>query len=354
MRAASALSTHPIVATALGECAGQVLEALGGTRPALVLVAVTPPHLGTLEDVGAALRALLEPDVTVGAVAAAVVGAGRNVEGGPALSLFALSGVAVAPLLLEPDLKGGLRRHGHHDGTAAALVLADPFSCPTTSLVGAVQGLEVSGGLLAAAHGPGGSRLLLDGVVRTSGGVGALLGAPAKAVASQGGTPVGPTWVVTQADRDVVLELGGRPVLERRRDAVGDDARPRPVALGLLLDEHADRPGRSDLKAVRVLGPAHGGGLRVAEPIEVGRVVRFVLLGASEVEADLVSVLASSSSGRAATLLFPGTARGGDPDLVAELLGTTVAGMGVSAPLAPLAGVTTLHAEDATGLLLFP
>lgn len=352
MRAVSALSTHPIVATALGECAGQVLEALGGARPAFSLVAVTPPHLGTLEDVGGALQAVLEPDVAVGAVAAAVVGAGRHVERGPALTLFALAGVAAAPLLLEPDLEGGLRRHGHQETTSAALVLADPFSCTSTALLGALQGLEASGGLLAAARGAGGSRLLLDGVVRTSGAVGALLGPPARAVASQGGTPVGPTWVITQADGEVVLELGGRPALERRREALGDPA--RTAALGLLLDEQADRPGRGDLRVVRVLGPAHRGGLRVAEPLAVGRVVRFVRIGPAEVEADLVAALSGSPSGRAATLLFPGAARDGDADLVAELLGTEVAGMGVGAPLAPLAGVTTLHGEDASGLLLFP
>ncbi len=354
MRAASALSTHPIVATALGECAGQVLEALDGQRPAFALVAVTPPHLGTLEDVGAALRAVLDADVTVGAVAGAVVGAGRHVEREPALTLFALAGVAAVPLLLEPDLVGGLRRHGRQEGTSAGLVLADPFSCTSAALLGAVQGLEVSGGLLAAARGPGGSRLLLDGVVRTSGAVGALLGAPARAVASQGGTPVGPTWVITQVDGDAVLELGGRPALERRREALGDDALPRPVALGLVLDEQTDHPGRSDLRLVPVLGPAGRGGLRVAEPLEVGRVVRFVRMGTGEIEADLVAALATTPSGRGATLLFPGPARDGDPDLVAELVGTTVAGLGVSAALAPLAGATTLHGEDATGLLLLP
>jgi len=187
VRAASALSTHPIVASALGECVGQVLDALDGARPELVLVAVTPPHLGTLEDVGGALGGLLEPDVVVGAVASAVVGAGRLVRDEPALVLFALHGVAASPLLLVPDGAGGLLRHGDDHQATAAVVLADPYSCTGPALAGAFEGVAACGGLSAVARGPGGSRLLLDGAVRTSGAVGALLGPPARAVASPGG-----------------------------------------------------------------------------------------------------------------------------------------------------------------------
>jgi len=252
------------VATALGECVGQVLEALGGTRPGLVLVAVTPPHLGTLDDVGRALGDLLAPDVVVGAVAPAVVGDGRQVEAEAALVLFALHGVTASPLLLVPDGDGGLARSGHHEGATAAVVLGDPFSCSGAALAAALPGIDAAGGLVAVARGPGGSRLLLQGAVRTSGAVGALLGPPAQVRASAGGTT------------------------------------------------------------------------------------------ALEVEADLAAVLASSSPGMTAALLFPGAGRGGDADLVAELLGAPVAGVGVGAPLAPRGGASALHGPHATGLVLFP
>jgi len=358
VRAAGALSTHPIVATALGECAGQVLEALDGARPSFALVAVTPPHLGTLEDVGSTLRAVLDPGVILGAVSSAVVGAGLHVEAVPALTLFALTGIEATPLLLEPDRRGALRRHADtrtdaHRATAG-VVLADPFSCPAPALVAALDGVEVCGGLLGAARGPGGSRLLLDGAVRTSGAVGVLLGPPARAAASQGGTPVGPTWVITRAEGDDVLELGGRPAGERRREALGDLARPGPTGLGLVVDEQAERPDRDALRVVRVRGPGPGGGLRLAEPLAVGRVVRFVRLGPAEVEGDLVTTLANGGGGRRASLLFPGPDRARDAGLAAELLGMMTAGVGVGAPLAPLAGVTALHGADATGLLLLP
>lgn len=352
MRAVSVLSTHPVVAIALGEAAGQALEALDGTRPALVLAIVTPPHLGTLEDVGSALRALLTPDVVVGAVATAVIGAGRHVADGPGLALFALAGIEAAPLSLTPDPDGGLVAAGGLDGATAAVVLADPFSCSVPALLGTLEGVPCCGGLVGAPRGPGGSRLLLGTEVRTSGAVGALLGGPPRALASQGGTPTGSPWVVTRSEPGVVLELGGMAASLRLHEALGEHH--RAAALGLVLDELADELDRARLLVVPILGPAHDGGLRVAQPIEVGQVVRFVRTGPPEVEADLVAALAPFGPRASGVLLFPADGREGDAELVSELLGCPVAGAGVISAIGPVAGRPSLHGPGATGLLVIP
>jgi small ligand-binding sensory domain FIST len=341
------------VAIALGEAAGQVLEALGGARPSLVLASVTPPHLGTLEDVGAALRTLLAPEVVAGAVAPAVIGGGRHVEGGPALALFAVAGVAAAPLSLVPDADGRLRRHGHLDQAAAAVVLADPFSCSPPDLVGVLQGVPVGGGLVGA-RGPGGSRLLLDDAVRTSGAVGALLGVPAQVLASQGATPVGEAWAVTRSAPHMVLELGGRAASVRQAEALGEEGASGAAALGLVLDERSEDLDRSQLLAVPILGPAKTGGIHVARTIPVGRVVRFLRTGPSEVEADVVATLGPFAPGPVGALLFPADGRHGDADLVSDLLGCPVGGVAVSAPLAPLAHRPHLHGPGSTSMVVFP
>lgn len=374
MRAASALSTHPVVATALGEAAGQVIEALGGARPALVLVAVTPPHLGTLEDVGGALQVLLGPDAVVGAVAPAVIGGGRRVEAEPALALFAVSGVAASGLSLAPAPSGRLDRRGALDGATSAIVLADPFSCPPDRLLAALGDLPAAGGVVAPAwvpgrdeaqgtQGPGGSRLLLDGAVRTAGAVGALLGPPTRVRLSQGGTPAGEAWVVTRSHGDLVLELAGRPAAERRSQALGDQ--DHPAALGLLLDERAEDIDRTELLAVAIVGTVAGGGLRLSSPVPVGRVVRFLRAGALDVDADLAAALRPSrgdgaggetAGGQApvGVLLFPAAGRGGDAGVVADLVRSPVAGVDVAAPLGPVGGVLGLHGPRSTGLVLFP
>ena len=52
---AAALSEHPLAAHAVGEAAGDVLDRLGADAD-LAAVFVTPPHLGALEDIVAAVR----------------------------------------------------------------------------------------------------------------------------------------------------------------------------------------------------------------------------------------------------------------------------------------------------------
>src|SRR5579859_3144404 len=85
---AAALSTHPVTAAAVGEVAGQVLETLG-PHPDLVLLFVTRPHAGALEDAAGAVRHLLSPSVLIGCAAESVVGPGLEVEHAPAVSLWA-------------------------------------------------------------------------------------------------------------------------------------------------------------------------------------------------------------------------------------------------------------------------
>jgi small ligand-binding sensory domain FIST len=352
VRAVSVLSTHPVVAIALGEAAGQVLEALDGARPTVVVATVTPPHLGTLEDVGGALRALLAPDVVVGAVTSAVIGAGRQVDEGPGLSLFALTGVPASPLSLALAPDGGLVPEGGLSGATAAVVLADPFSCSSSALVAALGDVPGGGGLVGGPRGPGGSRLLLGTDVRTEGAVGALLGAPAQVLASQGGTPIGDPWVVTRSDARFVLELGGMPASLRLHEAMGEHH--REAALGLVLDDRADDPDRTQLLAVPIRGQARDGGLRVAQPIPVGEVVRFLRIGPSEVEADLVAALAPFGPRPRGALLFPTEGREGDADVVSELLGCPVGGAAVLSALAPVAGRGSLHGSGASSVVLFP
>ena len=66
LRAAAAMSTHPLATHAVGECVGQLLED-GGVSPDLVVLGVTDPYLGAMEDIASAVRRLLEPVVLIGA-----------------------------------------------------------------------------------------------------------------------------------------------------------------------------------------------------------------------------------------------------------------------------------------------
>jgi small ligand-binding sensory domain FIST len=133
---ASALSEHPIATEATGEVAGAVLEALGD-RPDLVLVCVTPPHSGALEDIVVAVDAVLHPLAMIGCAAESVLGTGREVEESAAISLWAARLGPLLPVSLHavPGAAGDRDFTGWPDDIPfepqALLLIADPFTFPT-------------------------------------------------------------------------------------------------------------------------------------------------------------------------------------------------------------------------------
>ena len=50
-RYAAAASRHPLATHAVGEVAGEILDALGGTTPDLLVWFMTPHHVGTLDEI---------------------------------------------------------------------------------------------------------------------------------------------------------------------------------------------------------------------------------------------------------------------------------------------------------------
>src|ERR1700686_2578671 len=154
---AAALSEHPVPAYATGEVCGQVLEALG-THPDLVVVFTTMAHAGALEDVIATVGEVLKPSVVFGAASETVIGTGREVEGGPAISLWAARFGPVVPVRLTGT--GGIPAEPPFPPTALVLV-GDPFSTSAEDVLESIAAthphLPVVGGMASGARGPGGS-----------------------------------------------------------------------------------------------------------------------------------------------------------------------------------------------------
>src|SRR3954469_20542264 len=85
---AAALSEHPLPTHATGEVLGEILERLG-EEPDLAVLFVAAAHTGAIEDIASAVRQVLRPRVLIGCTAGTVVGANREVEDQPAVSLWA-------------------------------------------------------------------------------------------------------------------------------------------------------------------------------------------------------------------------------------------------------------------------
>lgn len=373
-RFAAALSEHPVTAHAVGEVAGQVLEAVGD-EPDLVTVFVTPPHAGALEDAAAAVRAVLQPAALIGCAAVSVVGGGREVEEAPAVALWAGRTGPVRPVRLgvtkeapgAPEIIGWPADAGFEP--QALLLLADPFSFPVDSLLAGLAeehpGLPVIGGNASAARGPGGNRLALDGAVFTEGAVGVLLGPGVEVttVVSQGCRPIGNPYVVTRAERNVVYELGGQPAYERlvdmaRQGMPEDDIRliNQGLHLGVVIDEHKPEFGPGDFLVRNVMGAdPENGAIAVNEVVELGTTVQYHVRDAGTADVDLRHLLENRTADGA--LVFTCNGRGirlfGEPDHDARVIdealdGAPAVGFFAAGEFGPVGGRNFVHGFTAS------
>jgi small ligand-binding sensory domain FIST len=372
-RFAAALSEHPVAAHAVGEVAGEVLDAFGGDEPDLLVVFVSPHFVGALEDVTAALTNLLSPRVLLAATVVGVVGGPREVEESPAVSVFAVSApdAVLTPVHLTVErTPDGAAVTGwpqlDHD-PAALLLLADPFTFPVDGFLERLRedqpDLLVLGGAASAARGPGGNRLAVDDETTASGAVGVFIdGLPVRAVVSQGCRPIGNPYVITRGERDRIEELGGRPAFERIQDIASEvDEIDRALMrsglhLGIVVDEHQIDFERGDFLVRNVLGAdAETGAIVVGDEVTVGQTVQFHVRDAESADEDLREMLAGGEA--AAALVFTCNGRGvrffGVPDhdagVVDQLLGPLpIAGAFCAGEIGPVGGRPFLHGFTAS------
>lgn len=382
---AAAISQHPLATHAAGEVIGSILDAVG-PAPDLLVLSVTGPFAGAIDDIAHAMSTLLQPATFVGATAVSVLASGREVEDQGAVMAFAAS------------WQGRLRHGGrwlrtvtfdavrHDDGwqvtgddalaeaDGTLLLLAEPQSFPVDAFVDGLAArnpyLSIVGGLASAPPTLTPNHLVVDGRRVDRGAVGVVLpaGVPVRTVLSQGFRAVGDPLVVTAARDGLVEEIAGRPALDVVM-ATADDASPedrrgmaRALHLGIAVHEPAAAPDREDLLGRRVLGADRTtGAIAVDATVEVGTTVQFLVRDAESADEDLRAALAGESP--AAALAFTGSDRGralfGRDDHDAELLddhvvGHASAGLFTAGEIAPLGphGRSHLHA-GATAALLF-
>ena len=370
LRAGAALSEHPLATHAVGECVGHLLERVG-PAPDLLVVAVTPPLLGALDDVAGAARGLLGPEVTLGVGAASVLGGPREVEGRAAVTMFALAAGEPSPAARPVRLDAPHHLDELRGCAGTLLLLADPVSVQLDGLVAALAELApdllVVGGSVSGAQHAGGNRLVLDGTAYTDGIVGVLLPrtVPVRAVVSQGCGPVGPTFTVTGVEGRVMTSLAGSPALDRLDEvraamaAAGPVPRREDLLVGKVVDDHLLDVGRGDLLARRVREvDAAAATVTVDGAVELGDRVQFLVRDAGTAADDLRELLGDESA--AGALVLTSTARGlrlfGEADhdagVVDEALdGAPTAGIFCGSEVGPVGGTSFVHSSSATVVL---
>jgi small ligand-binding sensory domain FIST len=354
-------------AVADGEAAaGAAAAALGGHRPDLAVVFASSAYGADAARVGPAVAAATDARVLIGAVGASgVIGGGREVDEEPAVAVWLaeLHGVEAEPVAWQngdiPSTPPG----------AVAIVLADPYTVAADELAAALgsNGTSCVGGL-AGGGAAGEARLFLGDDVVTAGSVGVLLppGACVPLV-SQGCRPIGPELTVTAASGNLILELAGKPGLEkleevfRHLDPSDRQLAARGLLAGLVVDENKPEYGVGDY-LVRVILAADetSGAIAIGDLPRVGQTFRFHVRDTASASHELAAVL-DSGPGRlggvpGGALLFSCNGRGRnmfpEPDHDAAALdarlGVPAVGLFCQGEIGPVGGENHLHGFTAT------
>jgi small ligand-binding sensory domain FIST len=379
------LSRAPDAPQAAREAARAAAAGLGGSPATLAVVFASPALCRDAESLLAEVHRELAPEHLIGSVGEAIVGAGQEVEDGPALAVWAahLPGTEVIPFrLVARPLGEGLGVLGWPDAVADApagnigpiLMLADPFTFPADGLLDQLNAEPgapvVVGGLTSGGRRPGEHTLFAGTDVLTEGAVAvALRGARIRTVVSQGCMPIGPEMVITSADGSTVHELAGMPALQKLEEVIealpADERRLAGEGLlaGLVIDENVPDYERGDF-LIRAIhgGDRDTGALVVGEHVRVGQTMRFHVRDAGSADEDLRAALreARAELGGAdpgGALVFSCNGRGSrmfaapHHDAAAideELDRIPAAGLFCNGEIGPVGGKSFLHGFTAT------
>jgi small ligand-binding sensory domain FIST len=386
MRIGSALSTNPNSLEAVEEALTRALAPLDGQAPQLTLLFFSAHHLPLIDQIAEVAAKAATPGTLLGCTAQAVVGDGREVEEGPALSAWTanLDGAVIEPFTLAvADTEDGPATLGLPaigSGTKAIILLGDPYTFPADALgqlAGDAPAVPVIGGMASGGRGPGGHALVLNGEVRSFGAVGVTLGGDLRieTLVSQGCRPIGTTFIVTAAEGNVIRSLAGRPPLERLRDLFTElspedqERANRGLHIGVVIDEYATEFGPGDFLIRNLIGADQNtGAVAVGDEVHVGQTVQFHIRDASAADEDLRSALGVLELSRtgdpnplAGALMFTCNGRGshlfGTPDHDIETVRRSigqlpVAGMFCAGEIGQVGGRNFLHGFTAS-LALF-
>lgn len=361
------------------DAAVQARAGLDGEPIDLAIVFAAGAHLAAPEATLEGVHEALDPEALVGCGAGGVLGAGREVEDGTAIAVWAASldeGVATPFHAAVEPAGEGLILSGFPDldGATAAILLPDPASFPTDQLLRALAErnatVPVLGGLASGRTPDGDGTLFLGEEVLDTGAVGLRLDdVELMPCVSQGAAPLGPEMTITAAEGNVILELAGRPALGKLREVIeGLPVRDQGMlAGGLLLGVVVEGPKPEYVQGdflVRGIAGAdpEAGAIAVGTPVVEGQVVRLHARDADSADRDLREGLelrrrALGGTRPAGALVFSCNGRGRgmfgmgnhDADAVAdELDGAPAAGFFAAGEIGPVGGESFLHGFTAT------
>ena len=217
--------------------------------------------------------------------------------------------------------------------------------------------------MASGASQPGHNVLILDDHVVSGGAIGVSIAGDVgiDVVVSQGCRPIGSPLVITKAERNTVLELGGRParaVLEEQARSLGPGERDllaKGMLIGHVVDERRRPFGRGDFLVRNLLGiDRTSGGIMIGDVPRLGQTVQFHVRDAVTAGEDLQLLLDAQVLDESpfAALLFTCNGRGRrlfgrsghDTGIIADRLGPVpIAGFFAAGEIGPIGLESYLH-----------
>jgi small ligand-binding sensory domain FIST len=380
VRIGTGLSTVPDARTAALEAASAAAVELNGAPSELVVVFISGAILAAPEAALEAIHEVLAPDSLIGCGAGGVIGHGREIEGGSAVSVWAASlgeGTATTFHAAVEELEegtGALTGMADLTGADGAILLADPVTFPTDAvlrfLTESAPMLPLLGGLASGRTANDESVLMIGDEVVSDGAVGVRLdGVEMLPMVSQGAAPIGPELTITAGEGHVIGELAGKPALEKLRETIEalppEDLRlvQGGLLVGIVVDANKPDYLQGDFLVRGLVGadPATGQ-VAIAADVHPGQVVRLHARDAESADRDLreaLSIRMTALGGRtpAGALVFACNGRGRsmfgrsdhDAEAVADALaGAPAAGFFAAGEIGPVGGGYFLHTFTAT------
>ena len=236
-------------------------------------------------------------------------------DAGLALALYHLPGAELQPVrFAAQEIEGGGSPAGWHSLTGVAarpatgwLAFADPFSVDGESWLAqwneAYPSQPIVGGLASGPPGERATQLYLNGDVFEDGVVALSVGGEVRLVGaiSQGCTPIGETWTITQAERNIIAQIGNRPAYQRLVEAFetltpAQQAKARGnLLVGLVVNEYLEDFHRGDFLIRNLLGgDPVSGALAVGALPRLGQTLQFQRRDAAAATEDMAAMLARS------------------------------------------------------------
>jgi small ligand-binding sensory domain FIST len=381
MRFSAAISTETDAGKIAGELCSRARAQLGTAKVDLAMLFVSPKFVGELADLIEDIHLRLGARNLVGCTGGGIIGVDREVEGSPAVALWAASmpGVSVEPFRVTQqqveEANGPAFWHSELgiglEDEPSLILLPDPFSIDATRTVeelsAAYPGRPLVGGLASGARQPGGNRVWIGEKVYEDGAVGvALCGAVRmRAIVSQGCRPIGEPLIVTKAQRNVIFELASQPPVvalqETLKTLSHQDRQLAQQALfvGRVINEYQADFHRGDFLIRNIVGlDPNNGAIAIGDrEIRPGQTIQFQLRDGAAADEDLCELIGKQEATLAehppeGALLFSCLGRGeglfGKPNhdvsVIREKIGPLpLAGFFCNGEIGPVGDKTFVH-----------